>query len=160
MTAAAKKTAKPAKKTNPKKASTPKPSPAEAVDVAASSRTDELLADAHLNGLDAGAMAEALLDIPDGAQAVPLAGEIVHILPTANWFTSTFTFLKSGDFDSWAEDALAPGEFEQVWCRLHGGRGPLLAEVDDMFSTFFKLTGIDLGKLPRSMASSVRMATR
>ena len=102
----------------------------------------------------------AVSEIPDGAIAVPICGEIVHILDPASWFSSSMTALHQGDYDSWAEECLAPGDYANVWCQLNDGRGPRISEVTGAMEVYQRLTGQDLGKSRPSLNSLRRTQMR
>lgn len=99
-------------------------------------------------------------DIPDGAVAVPLEGrngrDVIHILDPQDWSTAANGDLRVGDFESWAAECLAPGEYEDVWQQLD----PTLRHVNEMFKEWRRLTGNDRGKSPRSMSGYRRSARR
>ncbi|MEU8023753.1 hypothetical protein AB0B88_16210 [Micromonospora haikouensis] len=99
-------------------------------------------------------------DIPDGAIAVPLEGRrgrgVIHVLDPQDWPTAANGDLRVGDFESWASECLAPGDYEDVWQDVD----PTLRHVDAMFREWRRLTGNDRGKSPRSMASYRRTRRR
>ncbi len=99
-------------------------------------------------------------NIPDGAVAVPLCGEILHILDAREWFSSANNALNVGDFEGWAQECLAGDEYERLWCRMNDGRGPRLGEITDMFETYRTVTGNDPGKSRPSPNSLRRMQRR
>ncbi len=114
-------------------------------------------------GATAGAYAEAVAEtplIPVDSLAVPLADKIIHILDPMEWFDEANYAMQTGDFRSWAETSLAPGEFENVWCALNGGHGPRTREVVAMLDDWGKMRGIDPKAMPNSPASYRRTVTR
>lgn len=101
-----------------------------------------------------------LADIPAGSTPVAVGGRVVHILDPRDWFSTANTALQFGDWDSWAEMCLAPGEYQGVWLALNGRRGPRTSEVEQMFEDFRALTGATAGKALSSAGSFKRSAAR
>jgi hypothetical protein len=99
-------------------------------------------------------------DVPDGAIAVPLEGRngrgVIHVLDPQDWPSAANGDLRVGDFESWAAECLAPGDYEDVWQDVE----PTLRHVNAMFTEWRKLSGNDRGKSPRSMASYRRTRRR
>lgn len=98
-------------------------------------------------------------EIPPGSVAVPLAGELIHVIPRMEWTTSAVKAVQQGDFDEWAWQCLAPGEFDKVWSAMNGGYGPKLGDVTTMFDEWGEITGESVGKaraLPPSLRSTAR----
>lgn len=98
-------------------------------------------------------------DIPDGAVAVPLADVVVHVLDPMDWLSRANTALQEGDLEAWAEDCLAPGDYD-VWCSVNNGDGPKTGQVIAMFEAYERLSGNSLGKSRASSHSLRRMARR
>lgn len=100
-------------------------------------------------------------EYPDGAIAVPLEGHdgrrgVVHILDALDWPSDANSALHVGDYESWADGALAGGDYDKVWLDLR----PTMRQVQAMFAEFRRLTGQDEGKSLRSPASLRRAARR
>lgn len=98
----------------------------------------------------------ALPSYPDGAVAVPLAGQggqrdVVHILAVEDWPSPGNSALQDGNFEDWAIDCLALDDYAEVWCVLR----PTIGQITDMFAEYARLTGQDLGK-----SSNYRRALR
>jgi hypothetical protein len=96
---------------------------------------------------------------PPSAIPVPICGQIVHVLEPRDWYSSAVPALNTGDFDGWADAALAGDDYDTIWCQLNDGRGPLNREVEAFFEVYGRLTGAEPGKsrtLQRSLARTRR----
>lgn len=82
--------------------------------------------------------------------------DTVRILDPNEWPSSANSALHVGEYESWAEGCLAPGDYEQVWLALD----PSLGDVNRMFKEWRERTGRDSGKSSRSPASLKRAARR
>jgi hypothetical protein len=108
-----------------------------------------------LESLDALEALEGEVLDPDGSVEVPLGDEKVRVKPLNEWRSSATRALREGDFDTWAEKCLAGDDYE-TWSDLD----PTLAEVEDFFTAWGKLSGQDSGKSRASRRSSNGTARR
>lgn len=94
---------------------------------------------------------------PEGWAEVPLGDATVRILSPLDWRSSAHAALQSGDFESWAELCLAPGDYDNVWVQLD----PTLREINEMFDAWSRITGQgSAGKSQNLRRSLRRMAGR
>jgi hypothetical protein len=84
---------------------------------------------------------EAAMD-PDGNVTVQLAGKPVRVKPVKQWRASGIRAMREGDFDSWAEKALAGDDYEKVWKVID----PTMDDVQAFFVDWKSITGQDSGK--------------
>jgi hypothetical protein len=86
----------------------------------------------------------------DDTIEVPLCDTTVRVLPAGEWRSSAVRALRSGDYDSWAEECLAGDDYADVWQPLD----PVLNEVEAFFEAWKDATGQDAGKSRASRRSS------
>jgi len=90
--------------------------------------------------------AEAEAD-PNAPVTVLLDGVPVDVLPLRKWKASAIRALRAGDFDLWAERALAGDGYVRVWQAID----PDVDQVETFFAQWSELTGQDTGKSRASL---------
>ena len=85
--------------------------------------------------------ADAATD-PNGVVTVPLAEVSVRVKPVKQWRASGIRAMREGDFDTWAEKALADDDYSRVWKVVD----PTMNDVEAFFRAWKAATGQDSGK--------------
>lgn len=87
-----------------------------------------------------------------------LCGEEIEVRPVDQWRKSAMTALRTGDLDTWAEQALTDDGFD-VWDELD----PTFAEIGEFFASFgdeMAAHDMQVPGAPRANRSQRRAASR
>ena len=112
-----------------------------------------------LNAATAALLAEVVAEGLGDVTPAPIAGQVVRVKNPRDWYTAAMSALQVGDFEAWAEDALAGDDYDKVWCQVNSGRGPTNGDVEDFFDAYRQATGADPGK-SRDLRRSLRRTGR